>query len=67
MLMFCIGIIYDVEYSILEIKQYFVHLFNSLACAINMEFFKAVDMSAFLDYLYYFHCVLYVSVGVSCV
>jgi hypothetical protein len=30
-----------------------------------MEFFKVVYMFAFLGYLYYFHCVLYVSVGVS--
>jgi hypothetical protein len=32
--------------------------------AINMEFFKAVHMSTFLGYMYYFHCVLYVSEGV---
>jgi hypothetical protein len=46
-LMFCIAIIRGVEYRILEIKQYFVHLFILLVRAINMEFFKAVYLSTF--------------------
>jgi hypothetical protein len=61
-LMFCIVIIHGAEYRILEIKQYFVHLFISVVHATNMEFFNAVHMSAFWDYLYYFVCVLYASV-----
>jgi hypothetical protein len=39
-LLFCILIISDVEYRILEMKQYFVHFFILLVRAINMEFFK---------------------------
>jgi hypothetical protein len=39
--------------------------FILLVCTIKMEFFKAIHMSFFLGYLYYFHCVLYVP-GVPC-
>jgi hypothetical protein len=56
-LMFCIVVTYGAEYRILQIKQYFVHLFILLARAIYMEFFKAVYISPFLGYLYIFHCV----------
>jgi hypothetical protein len=56
-LLFYIVIIYGVEYRILEIKQYFFHLFILLVRAINIEILKAVHMSAFWGYLYYFHCV----------
>jgi hypothetical protein len=67
MLIFCLVIkpIHGAEYRILEIKQYFVHLFILLVHVPNMEFFKAVHMSAFWGYLYYFLCVLYVSYGCS--
>jgi hypothetical protein len=33
----CIVIIHGVEYRILEIKQYFVHLLILLMCAININ------------------------------
>jgi hypothetical protein len=64
-LMFCIFIVHDIEYRILQMKQYFVHLFILLLRAINMEYFKALNMSTVLGYLFYFHCVLYGSVAVS--
>jgi hypothetical protein len=65
-LLFRIMIMYGVKYRILEFNQHSVNLFILLVGAINMVFFKAVHMSAFLGYLYYFHCVLYVFKGVSC-
>jgi hypothetical protein len=43
-------------------NSFSVHLFILLVCTINMEFFKAVHIPALLSYLYYLHCVLYVSV-----
>lgn len=64
MLFFCIVITYDVEYRILKIKQLFVHLFVLLVRAIYTEFLKAIHVYL-LSYLYYFHCVPYVSLGVS--
>jgi hypothetical protein len=51
--------VYGVEYRILKIEQYLVHLFILLVCEINMEFFKVVHMCAFFSHLYYSHCVLY--------
>jgi hypothetical protein len=44
-LMFCMVILYGFKYRILEIEQYFVHLFILLVHAVNMEFFMAVHMS----------------------
>jgi hypothetical protein len=46
-LIFCIAIIYGVEYRILEIKRYFVHLFILFVRAINIKNFKAVHTHAF--------------------
>jgi hypothetical protein len=46
-LMFCIVIICGVEYTILEMKQYFIHLFILLVCTKNMDSFKSIHMSAF--------------------
>jgi hypothetical protein len=64
-LLFCIVIIHDVEYRVLEVKQYFFHLFILLV--LNVEIFQAVHVSTFSGYLYDLHCVLYFSVGVSLV
>jgi hypothetical protein len=46
LLLFCVIIINGVEYRVLEVKQYFVHLFI-LMFSINIEFFKTVHMSSF--------------------
>jgi hypothetical protein len=37
-LIFCIVVIYGVDYRILEVKKYFVHLFILWLCAINTDF-----------------------------
>jgi hypothetical protein len=39
-LLFCIVDIDGVEYGVLEVKYYFFHLFISLVCTVNMEFFR---------------------------
>jgi hypothetical protein len=47
----CVNVLYGdyiwYRIRILEIKQYFVHLFILLVRAINMEFFKAIHSSVF--------------------
>jgi hypothetical protein len=56
-------IVYGVDDMSLKMKQY---SFVYFVCERNKYgFFKAVHMSAFLGYMYYFHCVLYVSAGMS--
>jgi hypothetical protein len=56
-LIFCIMIILGVEYRNFDIKEYFVYVYILLMRAIYMEFFKDVDISDFLGYLYLFLCV----------
>jgi hypothetical protein len=55
--LFCIVVIYDIE-----CRTVFRLLFILLVRAINMGFFKAVLVCAFLSDLYCFHCILYVSI-----
>jgi hypothetical protein len=48
------------KYGIVEIKEYFLHLFVLFLCTKDVIFPCVIHMSTISSYSYYFHCVVHV-------
>jgi hypothetical protein len=53
------------KYGIIEIKEYFIHLFVLFLCTKNVLFLCTIYISTISSYLYYFHCDVHIPVCMS--